>query len=75
MISKTKFNEKHITDLYIVHTSELSIYSSSMYPRHTPTPSFVDNFHDSAMVTGSDMLSHCYEDGLIIQPSMVGNLK
>ena len=25
------------------------------------------------MVTRSDILSHCYEDGLIIQPSMVVN--
>ena len=41
-----------------------------MYPWHTP-PSFSNKFHDSALVTGSYILSHCYEYGLIIQPTMV----
>ena len=42
-----------------------------MYPWHTPPPSFSNKFHDSALVTGSDILSHCYEDGLIVQLTMV----
>ena len=41
---------------------------------HTPTPSFVDNFHASAMDNGSDILCHCYEDDLSMQPFMVANL-
>ena len=31
----------------------------SVFHRYTPTPSFVVNFHASAMVNGSDILSHC----------------
>ena len=36
-----------------------------MYPWHTPSPSFSNKSHNSALATGSD------EDGLIIQPTMV----
>ena len=36
-----------------------------MYLWHTPSPSFSNKSHNSALVTGSD------EDGLIIQPTMV----
>ena len=42
-----------------------------MYPWHTPSPIFNNKFHNSALVTGSDILYHCYEYGLIIQPTIV----